>query len=94
MRRHLKLIRNSRKIFEYSRLGLPTIYFDGGEGETIVEKHKLGWVSEVGNYEVLNQIISKLKITGFSADLKNKIQKTALECFDATEQQKILNYLI
>lgn len=82
------------KIFEYSRFGLPIIYFGGGEGETIVEKHKLGWVAEAGNYEVLKLTISKLKISGFSADFKNKIQKTALECFDATEQQKVLNSLI
>ena len=82
------------KIFEYARLGLPMIYFGGGEGETIVENHKLGWVAEAGNYEVLNQTISKLKNSDFNSDFKNEIQKTALQCFVSTEQHKILNSLI
>lgn len=82
------------KIFEYSRLGLPMIYFGGGEGETIVENHKLGWVAEAGNYEALNKTISRLKISDFNSDFKNEIRKTALQYFDSTEQQKVLNSLI
>jgi glycosyltransferase involved in cell wall biosynthesis len=42
------------KIFEYSSLGFPIIYFGGGEGETIVSDHKLGWIVPVENYEDLN----------------------------------------
>jgi len=82
------------KIFEYSRLGLPTIYFGGGEGETIVEKHRLGWAAEAGNYKALNQTISGLKISDFNSGFKNKIQKTALQHFDSIEQQKVLNSII
>ncbi|MEJ2113868.1 MAG: glycosyltransferase family 4 protein [Flavobacteriaceae bacterium] len=33
------------KIFEYARLGLPMIYFAGGEGEKIIKKFKLGWIA-------------------------------------------------
>lgn len=43
------------KIFEYSALGFPVLYFGGGEGETITEKHNLGWVAKVGNYDDLNE---------------------------------------
>ncbi|HLT53970.1 MAG TPA: glycosyltransferase family 4 protein, partial [Flavobacteriaceae bacterium] len=35
------------KIFEYARLGLPCIYFSGGEGESLVESYKLGWTVDV-----------------------------------------------
>ena len=45
------------KIFEYAKLGLPMLYFGGGEGETIIKTHELGWVAEAGNYEDLNTII-------------------------------------
>ncbi|RAR72909.1 glycosyltransferase family 4 protein [Flavobacterium aciduliphilum] len=48
------------KIFEYSILGFPILYFGGGEGETIVEAHNLGWVAPVKNYEKLNEIITQL----------------------------------
>jgi glycosyltransferase involved in cell wall biosynthesis len=51
------------KIFEYSSLGFPILYFGGGEGETIVEENKLGWVAQVGDFEALNNklvLISKL----------------------------------
>ena len=82
------------KIFEYSRLGLPMIYFGGGEGETIVENHRLGWAAEAGNYKALNQTISGLKISDFNSGFKNKIQKTALQHFDSIEQQKVLNSII
>ncbi|MFV8334848.1 glycosyltransferase family 4 protein [Flavobacterium sp. RSP29] len=52
------------KIFEYGALGFPVLYFGGGEGETITEKHNLGWVAKVGNYDDLNeklQIISNIQ---------------------------------
>ncbi|PIF61327.1 MULTISPECIES: glycosyltransferase family 4 protein [unclassified Flavobacterium] len=43
------------KIFEYGALGFPVLYFGGGEGEIITEKHNLGWVAKVGNYDDLNE---------------------------------------
>ena len=45
------------KIFEYAFLGLPMIYFGGGEGEQIIKTHKLGWVADAGNYTHLKKII-------------------------------------
>jgi len=51
------------KIFEYGSLGFPILYFGGGEGETIVEENKLGWVASVEDYQDLNEkmkVISKL----------------------------------
>jgi len=45
------------KIFEYGSLGFPILYFGGGEGETIVEENKLGWIAAVGNYNELNEVI-------------------------------------
>ncbi|WP_299115561.1 glycosyltransferase family 4 protein [uncultured Winogradskyella sp.] len=79
------------KIFEYSRLGLPIIYFGGGEGESIVKDHKLGWVAEAGNYTALNDVISQLQRSDFDSDLKIQIQNTAIKNFDASEQLKVLN---
>jgi len=74
------------KIFEYARLGLPMIYFGGGEGETIIEKHSLGWVVEVGNYERLNYLLSQLKKDNFVLNYKKNIQNEALKKFDFNTQ--------
>lgn len=48
------------KIFEYSALGIPILYFGGGEGETIVSDHNLGWVAEVANFQHLNATIIEI----------------------------------
>lgn len=48
------------KIFEYGALGFPILYFGGGEGEAITEKHNLGWVAKVGNYDDLNEKLIEL----------------------------------
>jgi len=51
------------KIFEYGALGFPILYFGGGEGETIVDENKMGWIASVENYTDLNnklQLISKM----------------------------------
>ncbi|TCK67791.1 glycosyltransferase involved in cell wall biosynthesis [Winogradskyella wandonensis] len=82
------------KIFEYSRLGLPIIYFGGGEGERIVKQNGLGWVAEAGNYNALNAVISKLKLSDFNSDSKREIQKTAIDNFNASVQLKALKELI
>ncbi len=82
------------KIFEYSRLGLPILYFGGGEGETIMKKFSLGWIAESGNYQELNSIINRLEKDDFNLELKHKIQKTALQNFDIKSQIKIVNNII
>ena len=74
------------KIFEYARLGMPMLYFGGGEGEYIINKHELGWIAESSNYEELNKVISNLD--PFNLDSKNriKIQKEAFDNFDFNQQ--------
>ena len=49
------------KLFEYAKLGMPMLYFGGGEGEIIMEKYALGWVANSGDYQHLNLIISSIK---------------------------------
>ena len=80
------------KIFEYGSLGLPILYFGGGEGETIVNNNNLGWVASVGNYADLNE---KLKIIseGKKSELdiiKKQIFKVAQKEFNLDNQMKIL----
>jgi glycosyltransferase involved in cell wall biosynthesis len=80
------------KIFEYSSLGLPILYFGGGEGETIVTENNLGWVAEVGNYYELNSVISLISKTDKSIleTMKNTIYKTAKINFDLNRQVRDL----
>ncbi|WP_242203350.1 glycosyltransferase family 4 protein [Aestuariivivens insulae] len=71
------------KIFEYARLGLPILYFGGGEGEHIVKDNKLGWVAKAGDYNNLNHVISTIDPSEpRNSTFKNQIQQTALESFD------------
>ncbi|MBS7255191.1 glycosyltransferase family 4 protein [Flavobacterium branchiicola] len=58
------------KIFEYSALGFPVLYFGGGEGENIVEENKLGWVVPVEDFKALNTTLLQISELG-----KNDIQK-------------------
>ncbi|WP_418510461.1 glycosyltransferase family 4 protein [Corallibacter sp.] len=74
------------KIFEYGKLGLPMLYFGGGEGETVIENHKLGWVVPSSDYKALNLQLSKIAITELNHCFKNQIQKTALKNFDFERQ--------
>ncbi|MGM5469176.1 glycosyltransferase family 4 protein [Flavobacteriaceae bacterium LMO-SS05] len=78
------------KIFEYARLGLPILYFGGGEGETIIIENKLGWIAKAGDYKDLNENLSKLKKTDFNLELKQKIKNTAVLKFDFELQLKDL----
>ncbi|WP_242134027.1 glycosyltransferase family 4 protein [Aestuariivivens marinum] len=74
------------KIFEYARLGLPVVYFGGGEGEAIVKENNLGWVAKAGDYTHLNIVISKLNPVEINYDLKKQIQIKALKTFDYDSQ--------
>lgn len=74
------------KIFEYARLGLPMIYFGGGEGENIIRKYDLGWVAKSGNYNDLNARLSGLKKEDLNLSLKNRIKNTAKLNFDFEQQ--------
>ena len=74
------------KIFEYARLGLPMLYFGGGEGETIIEKYRLGWVAKSADYNHLNQIISTIDAREVSEEHKKRIQQIAVANFDFNSQ--------
>ena len=74
------------KIYESSKLGLPILYFGGGEGETIIKDNKLGWVVEVGNYKHLNLVISQLKKQELTLGLKQQIREIAINTFDFNNQ--------
>lgn len=76
------------KIFEYGRLGLPMLYFGGGEGETLVQQYELGWVVPAGNYTILNEQLHTL--IGVVWPSKEEIQKRSLNAFDAQYQFEAL----
>jgi len=82
------------KIFEYARLGLPILYFGGGEGETIVKHHNLGWVANAGNYAHLNTTIKTISLTELNTSLRKHIQKKAITHFDVRQQVKQLKQMI
>lgn len=79
------------KIFEYARLGLPMLYFGGGEGEDIIKKYNLGWVTEAGNYFDLNEILSTIKKEDLTSDFKKDIQQSAIDSFDFNSQLDLIN---
>lgn len=72
------------KIFEYTTLGFPILYFGGGEGGTIVKENKLGWVAEVENFEELNEKI--IEVSKLSTEemtfLKYNVFKTSKDAFN------------
>lgn len=79
------------KIFEYARLGLPMLYFGGGEGETIIKENKLGWVAEAGNYNNLNVVLGNIKKEDLNHQLKQNIIKTAMQAFNFESQLERLS---
>lgn len=80
------------KIFEYSCLGFPVLYFGGGEGETIVEANNLGWVAKVGDYSSLNLVIESLsKLTRSEINQKKKeVIESSKIAFDLNKQMNQL----
>jgi hypothetical protein len=74
------------KIFEYARLGLPMLYFGGGEGEDVIKNNNLGWVANSGDYDHLNTIITTIKIDSLTLEKKQNIQDTAVKYFDFNRQ--------
>ena len=65
------------KIFEYSALGFPILYFGGGEGESIVKNNNLGWIAPVEHFESLNATLIEIDSKG-----KNEIQLMKKAIFD------------
>lgn len=75
------------KIFEYSALGLPILYFGGGEGETIVKENNLGWVANVGDFESLNTALITISEIG-----KETIQLMKKQVFECAESKFNLDF--
>ncbi|WP_040279626.1 glycosyltransferase family 4 protein [Psychroserpens damuponensis] len=82
------------KIFEYARLGLPMLYFGGGEGENVITTNNLGWIATSGDYDDLNSVIATIKKDSLSLERKVSIQKTALKNFDFRKQLDALKTII
>ncbi|MBB4800832.1 glycosyltransferase involved in cell wall biosynthesis [Flavobacterium nitrogenifigens] len=80
------------KIFEYTALGFPVLYFGGGEGENIVEENNLGWVAPVGNFEALNHSLKQISEVG-KEEIQNRKKSIYLHAkshFNLNEQMKQL----
>lgn len=76
------------KIFEYSALGFPALYFGGGEGADLVTQYQLGWVAAVGDYDAINQKLIEIAALS-SADLyqmKKDILHRSRQAFDVKKQ--------
>ncbi|MDN3723115.1 glycosyltransferase family 4 protein [Aequorivita sp. SDUM287046] len=74
------------KIFEYSRLGIPILYFAGGEGGEIVKTESLGWVIPVNDFEALQDFInniSELELTRFP---KATVSQNSMHTFNFKKQ--------
>jgi len=80
------------KIFEYGSLGLPILYFGGGEGEDIVAEDNLGWVAKVGNYSELNEKLKEIALLSKSEldEMKKRIFYTAQQKFNLDNQMNDL----
>lgn len=74
------------KIFEYAFLGMPMLYFGGGEGEAIIKKYQLGWTAKAGDYNNLNVVISKINKEELNEELREKIRRNAKAYFDFNTQ--------
>ena len=77
------------KIFEYGALGFPSLYFGGGEGETIVKENNLGWVATVGDFESLNATLIEISKRG-----KEPIQMMKQQVFDYAQNHFNLDFQI
>ncbi|PNQ74768.1 glycosyltransferase WbuB [Hanstruepera neustonica] len=82
------------KIFEYAKLGMPMLYFGGGEGEDIIKKYQLGWIAESGNYSELNKQLGSITKKDLSIDLRKRILETSSEIFNFENQLNKLKEVI
>ena len=74
------------KIFEYSKLGLPIIFFSEGEGNMLVQQYKLGFTLNDKDYKGLNTLLADLA-KGRKSNLgHSNIAETAAEVFDFEAQ--------
>ncbi|WP_426431854.1 glycosyltransferase family 4 protein [Winogradskyella sp. HB-48] len=78
------------KIFEYAKLGMPMLYFGGGEGENIINDYELGWVAKAGDYNNLNSVLKKIDKAELTLELQQKVKDVAYENFDLSKQLILL----
>ncbi|HEX9981542.1 MAG TPA: glycosyltransferase family 4 protein [Flavobacterium sp.] len=80
------------KIFEYSALGIPVLYFGGGEGEQIVASNNLGWIAPVGNFAALNSELTKIAAVDREQllQMKRRILQHASDNFNLEKQMQML----
>jgi len=76
------------KIFEYTALGLPILYFGGGEGEDIVRENRLGWVADVGNFDDLNKTLEDISTVDRQKlnQMKKQVFEHSAENFNLEKQ--------
>lgn len=74
------------KIFEYSRLGLPILYYSDGEGYDLVQRHNLGFAYNSNDIDGINQFLNDLSNSTITLPKKRDIIKTVEESFDFNDQ--------
>ena len=84
------------KIFELALLNVPIIFCGGGEGAEIVEKEKLGFVSDPGDFKKLSEnieIAANISDKEYKELLKN-CKEAGITKFDFDKQIKNLVELL
>lgn len=76
------------KIFEYTRLGLPILYFSDGEGADIVNTHKLGLTVNSLDFKHLNNVITDLSLQKIELPKKSELIKISEKEFNLELQFK------
>jgi glycosyltransferase involved in cell wall biosynthesis len=74
------------KIFEYTRLGLPILYFSDGEGNDLVNTYKLGLTINSLDYISLNTTITNLSTHKIELPKKSELLKISEQEFDLDKQ--------
>jgi glycosyltransferase involved in cell wall biosynthesis len=74
------------KIFEYTRLGLPILYFSDGEGADLVKTHKLGLTVNSLDYTNLNTTITDLSTHNIELPKKSELLKISEQEFNLDKQ--------
>ena len=74
------------KIFEYTRLGLPILYFSDGEGADLVNTHRLGVTINSLDYTSLNTTITDLSSHKIELPKKLELLKISDREFNLNKQ--------
>lgn len=74
------------KIFEYTRLGLPVLYFGGGEGGDIVKSNELGWAVPVNDHSALQEFINTVSKEELRRFPKEQVQRNSVSAFNFQKQ--------